>query len=827
MCAILEKENTMADNLVKQESYFTRREWILRYSHPFKSLMFMAGPMIIIMLVNSLYGIIDKQLTLNFAVKEVVNAYNAGAFTTPNLQGVVSQAQVQEFAKQLINVSTQYSNTIITIIQALALFTSVGTGIRFGQAMGARDKDRMNNVVISGFIQTTILIVVSILVLSFTYQYILTSQAGIDFDNRYASWQFKLSNEYSQMFVFGIPLFLFSNFFVTLLRTEGKVWIVIANNVVCVLLNVMFGTIFMEVLNLGMKGAVFGSMVSWGISITVSVLVIIFSKDTFLRPNFRRFVFSIHDALRIWVVGLSPMLTNIVFAVVTFISTILITNLHTFDMSVADNLTKHLDNYMFVQTKLSDGTMMTEGISDTLRIMSSANPWMTIIYAPIIGMSQGANVNYAYNIGANKRERIVKIFKIHLLINVIWLAIAEILVHSLAKEMMGMFSYNEDNFWWFQVYLAPMIFASVTFTTISLFQGLGNPRNALIVSISRAFLIQITFIVLGWVVANNISTDGSKDWSMFLMNGLQEIPACALAAWMLLRVFRNWKVTGQLIDVPDNFEKPSIADIIRGEFVVKQKKDVELQLKKLKRFKDQGHTTEEVTELENHINAKVEAINFHSEMLMKIKIEFSRVDEAKKYDKVNFDNAKFNEVKTIKECDVAVGEIDTMMKTVNSYVVRQQKLFTAYEKENNLKGMKHTKAEIASANHLDVKLKKAIESFDREKNDFEVYYKKRNQHYIENKATIDNQLKLKHDKTEAKRLAYISKLEQNKKDYEQKLKDNPKMQMHLEKQKNKLQEIKRKELEVHNKRTEKYNNIIALREQKREAAIEKKLKGVK
>jgi Na+-driven multidrug efflux pump len=142
MCAILEKENTMADNLVKQESYFTRREWILRYSHPFKSLMFMAGPMIIIMLVNSLYGIIDKQLTLNFAVKEVVNAYNAGAFTTPNLQGVVSQAQVQEFAKQLINVSTQYSNTIITIIQALALFTSVGTGIRFGQAMGARDKDR-------------------------------------------------------------------------------------------------------------------------------------------------------------------------------------------------------------------------------------------------------------------------------------------------------------------------------------------------------------------------------------------------------------------------------------------------------------------------------------------------------------------------------------------------------------------------------------------------------------------------------------------------------------------------------------------------------------
>jgi hypothetical protein len=106
--------------------------------------------------------------------------------------------------------------------------------------------------------------------------------------------------------------------------------------------------------------------------------------------------------------------------------------------------------------------------------------------------------------------------------------------------------------------------------------------------------------------------------------------------------------------------------------------------------------------------------------------------------------------------------------------------------------------------------------------------KKRNQHYIENKATIDNQLKLKHDKTEAKRLAYISKLEQNKKDYEQKTKRQSKNANAFRKnKKNKLQEIKRKELEVHNKRTEKYNNIIALREQKREAAIEKKLKGVK
>jgi len=47
----------------------------MRYATPFKALMFMAGPMVIIQLVNSLYGIIDKQLALNFAIDSVLTMY--------------------------------------------------------------------------------------------------------------------------------------------------------------------------------------------------------------------------------------------------------------------------------------------------------------------------------------------------------------------------------------------------------------------------------------------------------------------------------------------------------------------------------------------------------------------------------------------------------------------------------------------------------------------------------------------------------------------------------------------------------------------------------
>ncbi|KAJ3621786.1 hypothetical protein Zmor_004509 [Zophobas morio] len=50
---------------------FTRREWILRYSSPLMTLLFMAGPMFLIVLSNALYGIIDKELTLNFAISQI------------------------------------------------------------------------------------------------------------------------------------------------------------------------------------------------------------------------------------------------------------------------------------------------------------------------------------------------------------------------------------------------------------------------------------------------------------------------------------------------------------------------------------------------------------------------------------------------------------------------------------------------------------------------------------------------------------------------------------------------------------------------------------
>lgn len=243
------KDDKSTDNFDKQSSLFTKREWIMRYATPFKALMFMAGPMVIIQLVNSLYGIVDKQLALNFAVDNVLSMVIDGKITGylhNNLSGTtpisIDHTSIGSignwndngllFAKQLINVSTQYSNTIITLLSALSLLTAVGTSIQWGQAMGARDKQRMDSVLVNGLIQTLIISAAGILVLHFVAPYIITAQTNISYSMHDTSLIFMLSNSYTQMFIWGFPLLALSAFLSTLLRTEGKVWWVIGINLV-------------------------------------------------------------------------------------------------------------------------------------------------------------------------------------------------------------------------------------------------------------------------------------------------------------------------------------------------------------------------------------------------------------------------------------------------------------------------------------------------------------------------------------------------------------------------------------------------------------------
>ncbi|WP_342268943.1 MATE family efflux transporter [Spiroplasma endosymbiont of Aspidapion aeneum] len=592
-----------------KEKLFTKREWILRYSSPFKSMMFMAGPMIIITMVNATYGIIDKQLTLNYAIGDVKalmaenpKFYIDGVLANKTIvNGNSSEELIRLFAKQLINVSTQYSNTIIFMLSALTLFTCVGTSIKWGQAMGRRNKKEMDSILINGFIQNLLLTFIGLLLLHFFAPLILTSQTNISYASREHTIQFILANDYTEKFIYGLPLFATATFLSTMLRTEGKVWWIIVINIVSIVLNICFGIAIMQLLPVGSKmaGAVYGSMVAWSFVIVSSLCVIKFSKNTLLKPSFKGITIKFKDALSIWSLGLSSFVSNFIFAFSNFLLTLLVTTMHTNQASI--------NEVVMIRAHIAGSTTPSIAyLTPALRVLSAGAPWTQVLWAPMIGMMQGCNVNHAYNRGANKRYRMVEIFKLQFALCIIWGVMVEIFLLSIGGKMLAAFDGPSNKGMWLFYYMSCFPLIGITLSSLSIFQGAGNPKLATTLSIFRSLVSTLGFAIIGWAIAKSIPNyDGEQDKWLFIMYGFAEIPA-AITSLILANILCKSVLKRNLMyNEKDSFSPPSYLKMLCSEAEISKITDIN----RLNR------------ELE-HIIKKLESNNFGPDKIENIKKKY-------------------------------------------------------------------------------------------------------------------------------------------------------------------------------------------------------------
>ncbi|AKX34715.1 MATE efflux family protein [Spiroplasma litorale] len=572
----------------KHTVYITKREWILRYSHPFAALMFMAGPMMLIALVNGLYGVLDKQLTLNFAINQIEKLYNnyLGSGVGPGISyhSTIETASEDVF-KQIINVSTQYSNTVVIILESLSMLTAIGTAINFGQYMGQRDQKKMNQVLINGLIQTIILSLISILVMYFLSQFILVWQTGVPWSDRDSTLSYSLSKEYCSVFVFSFPLLSLAMFTTTLLRTEGKIWFVVIINLVSVVINAIFGYIFLDILQLGMAGAVYGSMVAWTFMIVCSVILVYTSKNTFLRPEFKKFRFNNKEGLDIWLNGVGPFFMNGAFGIISGISTRMVGDIHNGEEMYRNGMAIKV---IFFPNASDKSYYHEEYITDTVRVLSSAFPWNMIIWAPVVGILQGGVNSIAYSKGAKKDKRLWEIIKWMLIINFVWMTILLLILTLFGSYMMQMFDgptnggwKSDDKRWWFLMYLSCILFSTTTYAAMPYFNGIGKSYISIILSLARTFVFQISFLFIGYYVAKAASNDGTKDWLYFLIYSFSEIPAGIIAFILLFFAFKKSKKIG-IVDKADDFEKISYFEAKLSQLIIDHNKRITILNNKLK-----------------------------------------------------------------------------------------------------------------------------------------------------------------------------------------------------------------------------------------------------
>lgn len=505
----------------------TTREKKLRYGKPWLTILYFCLPTVLIMFIQGFYNIIDKTLALQFAAGDLSHdPFYVALYNQINGSGV-SVIPLNEM-KIFINVATQYATQTYNLLLAFAVMAGMGCAMNFSIAYGQRNEQKMREITGNGFSFTLLFsILMSFIIFCLIFpgfnSVFIRAQMGDKYNpiTNYLAW------EYSYPMLLAAPLMFLSYYFVSLLRSEGRMVWIIAIMVSAILINCGVAIFFMKVVHLKMEGAMLGTVFSWFVQIIWGFIIVFRFKNSYSKFKWKNLInIKIDNIWYFMKAGLPNFIAGISFVVVSFLSTSLVVNL--------PNQPVH-NNIAVLQ-----------------ELMSSISPWMALIFSAGTGISQGARAVIAYNYGAQKNNRIWQILKRSSVLLFIWFIFVLIMIVALGDKMMLMFAfpqqYVEQYRWWLVLSFASYPFASFTLIAFTLYQGINKSFLASFTNSLRAFTIALPMIGLGYLVA--ILTGNSIFY--FLFFGLIDFVASLIIIPILIKSWFKYK--NKLIDLPDNFK---------------------------------------------------------------------------------------------------------------------------------------------------------------------------------------------------------------------------------------------------------------------------------
>ncbi len=465
---------------IKLSEVFTNREKKLRFEKPWKTIAYFCIPTVFIMVIQGLYNIVDKSLALSFAALDLIHeqfyidAYN-------RLKNInVTKIPLADM-RSFINVATQYASQTYNLQWSFSIMIGMGCAMNFSIAYGQRDIPAMRRIAGNGFSVTFLFsILVAFVIFCIVFPgwnaVFITSQMG----KHYNPITESLCWEYSFPMLAAAPMLFLSYYFMSLIRSEGRMKWVIIMILSSLLINVATAIFFMRVCHLGMSGAMLGTVFSWTVQVIWGFIIVFKTKNSYSKFYWSD-LFHIEgkNIANFAKAGLPNFINNAALVVTSYVAISLIIQL--------PNQGEH------------------NGVTVLQELYSSIVPWMTLVLSAGIGVTQGARSIIAYNYGAKKNARIWEILKRVSLLIIIWFSLMLVLFIIFGKDMVMLFALPEETAtkyrWWIVLNFMTYPFCSVTYIALTLFQGINRSFLATFTSSLRSILVILPLIGIGYGVS--------------------------------------------------------------------------------------------------------------------------------------------------------------------------------------------------------------------------------------------------------------------------------------------------------------------------------------
>ncbi|ATG97716.1 MATE family efflux transporter [Mesoplasma lactucae] len=207
------------------------------------------------------------------------------------------------------------------------------------------------------------------------------------------------------------------------------------------------------------------------------------------------------------------------------------------------------------ESKAGPSVVENGGVSINQQLISAITPWNDFILSACVGLNQGVRTMIAYNNGAGKNERILEILKRSSWLMFGWFCFILVMIFAIGPYMLRLFAfpaqyahYGNVFYWYLVLFFMFYPLACFTYIDLGLFQGKGRTVAATISSSLRALVIFVPLTFIGWAVAR---ATGNPIWYFFFI-GLTDLVSAFILVPMLIGFYIQQKRTNQIHDKRDD-----------------------------------------------------------------------------------------------------------------------------------------------------------------------------------------------------------------------------------------------------------------------------------
>lgn len=393
-----------------------------------------------------------SKLFIKFTIPSIIGMIFVG------IQGIIDGLFVGNVLGGNALASVNLVQPYMQIIMAAALIISVGAQSIIGINLGKGESEKAQNIFRTASI---LLILISILV----------TILGVFFSEKIAlilganEVLLEGSSTYIQIISYFTAFIAIMFLFEMVVRVIGKPNISLVSMIISVVLNIVLDYLLINKFNLGIKGAALATGISYTMAFLINMIPFV-SKKTIINLYKGKFDKSV--LFQMIYNGSSEGVSSISNAISMFL-------FNTALMKIAGE--NGIAAFSIINYIAQVGYMVLFGISDGIR--------------PII----------SYNFGAENENRVNKTLKISIIVNIIIGAIIFIVMSTFSKQLIEIFLKDgkyvvEIASTGAKIYGIAFLFNGTNILISSYFTAIDDPKNSIIVAMSRG----IVFILIGIVI---------------------------------------------------------------------------------------------------------------------------------------------------------------------------------------------------------------------------------------------------------------------------------------------------------------------------------------